>query len=233
MGCGAGPAQRLRHRPSSTADGDRGSGRGTGTPFPPGAFSPPAPSHRRLRPAAPGTPLQQLRALPSSPNSGTETRASFAMGGGWGVKTKEKKTSPTSAPARALPPAPSPGAAARDPPGAPAFPGPVRLRPPRGTGSSKAAGTHLHALLAQANAAGQALARAHVGVLVLHEERFQRLQLLLAEDGAVAPRAPLWARAARVGRRPGAPGGCGQGQGRRGPQPQRPRQPRACGTRAG
>lgn len=52
--------------------------------------------------------------------------------------------------------------------------------------------THLHALLAQVDAASQALARANVGVLILHKERLERLQLLLAEDGAVAPSASLW-----------------------------------------
>lgn len=103
---------------------------------------------------------------------------------------------------------------------------------PLGPSGRQREGSHLHSLLAQADAAGQALARAHVGVLVLHEERLQCLQLLFAEDGAVTPRAPLRARAAGAGQRPGASRRHGQGQGCRGSQSKRPRQPRACGARA-
>lgn len=84
------------------------------------------------------------------------------------------------------------------------------------------ADTHLHAFLPQADADRQALACAHVGILILYKKRLERLQLLLAENGSVAPCAPLRTLAARAGQRRRACALRRQGRGRRRRQSQRP-----------
>lgn len=198
--CGARTAQRLRPALSPAADAGSNLGIGAVAASPLGPAYLPSPSHPLL-----------LRALPSFPNSETCMLSSIVMGGaGEGSLKLRKRNQPylrsgscPSARASSCPPL------VPDPPGAPSLPGPPHFGP-------RVADTHLYTLLAQADAAGQPLPRAHVGVLVLHEERLQRLQLLLAEDGAVAPRASLRPGAASARQRPRAFGRRGQGQGRRG-----------------